>query len=379
MNRGGDGNRRPTKFAIAERYRSIGFFGDISDEEFNDLFWRADGADDPAAEAARPAHEGDQNALLRVLAQSPRLFWRSGYETPVDEEGGYVELLDRLAAITGGLLALYDVEDTAEAGSGRLVRFSIAGKRYTFGPAMADRFDSRICNMLNRALADCGVDGRFVRIGYGRFPPRPERTVFDPIGFFTEAEREDLSSLRLVHLNWGGPEYTTSELIGLLDELDATLLAGQSETKRAATREAVLRRPVDAAYGLLEDLGVAYGFDTECIDAPASNYPELIRDILPLTHGRLLVDNVTAVPSDDRKHVDLTITFGADSRSLQLNWDGSDWIDQRFATLLNAVAEAQGIDHRFHQLRTFGQDMTLVFLSTDQFERLERHPLVDFH
>lgn len=356
----------------------MGFFGDRSDDEFLALL-QAEEPGDWTSEAARPAQQRDQDYVLRVLSHSPNLFWQQESQAGVAVPGGHGATLNRLSEISGGRAVIGDVGTTDDDAGRQVIRFSVHGRPYEFSPYRRDVFDANVCIILNRALAEAGVDGRFVTIGYGgSFGSK--RTVYTPIGFFTSVQRGALAHLKVAHLNAPEPGLTTAQVSEFVGDLHSVDLFGTQRPDQVKARlKAALRAPVPNAESLLRHLGVTLSFDTECIDAPAENYPELIANLVELSKGELVVDRVSSVPSEDGEYVDLTLESDVHTRTQRLRWGRSDYADETFVWVANELLRSQNSDALFYRLRVDSQLMFIMYLTAPQHAVLEANPLLEFH
>ncbi len=112
-------------------------------------------------------------------------------------------------------------------------------------------------------------------------------------------------------------------------------------------------------------------FDAECIDE-ASDYEELVRDMLALARGNIAVDAIDCADSEDQETRRLNVTMKSKAFTAELAVN-ADWADiSSLLICLNRIAAHVGFNHRYCEVREleWDQECGVALASTAEYEAL---------
>lgn len=122
---------------------------------------------------------------------------------------------------------------------------------------------------------------------------------------------------------------------------------------------------------------VIYNFDTELgnLEDP---YAELIREYKRISHQDFNASNISDnFDIDKNRTAVLKFELGTNTYSKTLQIE-DDWIDMTVFDFIKTVATENNLKGQFYQLYTGGQDVSVIYLSQEQYEYLKAHQFLSF-
>lgn len=120
-----------------------------------------------------------------------------------------------------------------------------------------------------------------------------------------------------------------------------------------------------------------YFFDTELgnLEDP---YKEILNELSFISHGSFKPSNITdnfSKPTDKKSTIKFSFNGKDYSKDLKIE---DDWIDPSFFDLIKQAVADNKLNGQFYELYTGGQEASLIFLTTDQYEYLRTNKLLVF-
>lgn len=120
-----------------------------------------------------------------------------------------------------------------------------------------------------------------------------------------------------------------------------------------------------------------YFFDTELgnLEDP---YKEILNELSLISHGQFRPINITdnfSKPTNKKATVNFSFNGKEYAKDLKVE---DDWIDPSFFDLIKKVVTDNKLNGQFYELYTGGQEASLIFLTTDQYEYLRTNKLLVF-
>ncbi|HXD93951.1 MAG TPA: hypothetical protein VNX01_12120 [Bacteroidia bacterium] len=120
-----------------------------------------------------------------------------------------------------------------------------------------------------------------------------------------------------------------------------------------------------------------YFFDTEMANLE-DPYKEFLNELSIITHGLFKPYNITdnfATPVNKKATVAFSLNEKKYSKDLQID---NDWIDTSFLDLVKQAVSENKLIGQFYELYTNGQEGSLIFLTTEQYQYLRANKLLLF-
>lgn len=157
--------------------------------------------------------------------------------------------------------------------------------------------------------------------------------------------------------------------IGLLNHLTLSQI---EEAKEKVQQEEC--RSLNDVLNCFSD--VIYHFDTELSNLE-DPYTELVKEYARISHNQF---NPTNISDDfDLKKKKVTLKFDFKGKQYQRTFDvDSDWIDPDFFSFIHAVATENNLNGQFYDLYSGGQDVSVIYLTTQQYDHIRTHKLLVF-
>lgn len=120
-----------------------------------------------------------------------------------------------------------------------------------------------------------------------------------------------------------------------------------------------------------------YFFDTELgnLEDP---YKEILNELSLISHGQFKPINITdnfSKPTNKKATVNFSFNGKEYTKDLKVE---DDWIDPSFFDLIKQAVTDNKLNGQFYELYTGGQEASLFFLTTDQYEYLRTNKLLVF-
>lgn len=97
-----------------------------------------------------------------------------------------------------------------------------------------------------------------------------------------------------------------------------------------------------------------------------------------ISHGSFKPSNITdnfSKPTDKKSTIKFSFNGKDYSKDLKIE---DDWIDPSFFDLIKQAVADNKLNGQFYELYTGGQEASLIFLTTDQYEYLRTNKLLVF-
>lgn len=143
----------------------------------------------------------------------------------------------------------------------------------------------------------------------------------------------------------------------------------------------VIHRVAEQKLVTLNDLlsafpDLVYNFDTELSNLE-DPYAELIRELGKLSHNDFKVRDISDDFNMGNKYTTLKFKIANKPYTRKLHTEG-EWIDPEFFDFVQSVVTENKLKGQFYDLYTGGQDMSIIYLTKEQYDYLLEHKLAIF-